>query len=139
MATDVPEPTVHKPLEVPRTAEDLQAYYLKGASKPEDGYYRLSGGQESYRVLCEALASNPEFYHFQLLRERIRLPLKRLGTGRISREKILAYLKHCSADYVICVVRGEVDRVTSMLTYGQDSGVYLPRETFDGQTLPNGC
>ena len=28
-------------------------------------------GQESYRVLCEALASNPEFYHFQLLREQL--------------------------------------------------------------------
>mgnify|MGYP001595379718 CR=1 FL=1 len=135
MATDVPEPAVSEPLHVPLTGEALQAYYLKGASKPEDGYYRLSGGQESYRVLCEALASNPEFYHFQLLRERIRLPLERLGTGRISRGKIPAYLRHCATDMVMCVVRGRVDRVTSMATFGQDSGCTLPLET----TMPNGC
>ncbi len=117
--------------EVPPSPETLAALYERGRFHEGDGYYGIL--EESEPQIIAALQVDPSLHNLVSLSERFPMQLRRFDPANST--EVYHLTKFFPGAKVICIIRGEVDRVTSMLAYGQDSGVYLPLET----TMPNGC
>lgn len=107
---------------------DIHDVFAAAAPHAVDGFYGVLPPR-SDRIIAE-IAQHPEFLELQSLFSHA---LQHLDPANAT--EVQVRLEAFPSLRVICVVRGKVDRVISVLAYAQDSGHFLPRET----SLPNGC